>query len=179
MRVPGEIRPVPATAVVHQEGVIALVALAGLVFTERGIVAGLAPIGRLEVGLAVGAACGLVLALLMYLLRAVPALGELEAWQRRLVGHWSRGDAITIAVFSAAAEEALMRALLQPVIGLAAAAALFAVLHVVPDRRLWPWPVMAFGMGLVFGALSRWWGYPAAAAAHAAVNLVGLIRLRA
>ena len=179
MRVPGEIRPVSPTAVVHQEGVIALLALGGLALTEAGPVGGLAPVGRPALGLALGAGLGLLLAAVMWWLRAVPALRELEAWQRRLVGAWSTGDAVLIALVSGVAEEALMRALLQPIVGLVAAAALFAVLHVVPDRRLWPWPVMAFGMGLAFGALYRVGGFPAAATAHATVNLVGLLRLRA
>jgi len=95
-----------------------------------------------------------------------------------MVASWRVADALAVALLSGLAEEALMRALLQPIVGLVAAAALFAVLHIVPDRRLWPWPVMAFGMGLVFGLLFERWGYPAAAAAHAAVNAVGLIRLQ-
>jgi len=53
------------------------------------------------------------------------------------------------ALLSGLAEEALLRALLQPVIGLVPAALLFAVLHLVPDRRLWMWPVIALGLGLV------------------------------
>lgn len=177
MRVPGEVDSVRPTLVLHQEGVIAVVALVGLAFTERGPLGGLAPVGRWEVGLGAGALIGLLLAGAMWLLRLVPALAELESFQRRLVGAWSPGDAVAIAVLSGAAEEALIRALLQPVLGLVAAAALFALLHLVPDRRLWPWPVMAFGMGLGFGALFERWGWPAAAAAHTTVNLVGLLRL--
>ena len=64
-----------------------------------------------------------------------------------MVEGWSAGDALAVAVFSGLAEEALIRALLQPLIGLVPAAAVFAVLHLVPDRRLWMWPVMALLLG--------------------------------
>lgn len=36
---------------------------------------------------------------------------------------------------------------------------------------------MAFALGVALGVIFRHWGYPAAAAAHAAVNAVGLLRL--
>lgn len=39
-------------------------------------------------------------------------------------------------------------------------------------------PFGAFAMGLAFGLLFRRAGYPACAAAHVVVNLVGLLRLR-
>jgi hypothetical protein len=55
---------------------------------------------------------------------------------------------------------------------------LFSILHVVPDRRLWLWPVLAFVMGLVFGGLFGVLGFPAAAAAHVAMNGLSLARLR-
>ncbi len=180
MPAPGPLDPrtVGATAVAHQEGVIGLLALLGLSLTEGGAAAALHPSGSWVAAIGIGLVCGLPLAGVMWLLRVIPALAELEAWQRRMVASWRVADALAVALLSGLAEEALMRALLQPIVGLVAAAALFAVLHIVPDRRLWPWPVMAFGMGLVFGLLFDRWGYPAAAAAHAAVNAVGLIRLQ-
>jgi membrane protease YdiL (CAAX protease family) len=52
------------------------------------------------------------------------------------------------------------------------------VLHVGPSRRLWAWPVLALAMGLAFGVVYSRVGYPGCAAAHIAVNLVGLLRLR-
>jgi len=79
---------------------------------------------------------------------------------------------------SGIAEEALLRALLQPVIGLVPAALLFAVLHLVPDRRLWMWPAIALVLGLVLGVIFSRFGYPAAATAHCAINLLALLRLR-
>ena len=85
---------------------------------------------------------------------------------------------VAVAVFSGVAEEALIRALLQPIIGLLPAAAVFAVLHVVPDRRLWIWPLMALSLGLVIGGAFSKWGYPAAAAVHVVINGLSLARFR-
>ncbi|MGD8441468.1 MAG: CPBP family glutamic-type intramembrane protease, partial [Holophagae bacterium] len=74
-------------------------------------------------------------------------------------------------------EEALIRALLQPILGLVPAAAVFAVLHVVPDRRLWFWPLFALAAGILLGVLFDAFGYPAAATAHVVINLTALLRL--
>jgi hypothetical protein len=53
----------------------------------------------------------------------------------------------------------------------------FALLHIVPDRRLWFWPFFALGAGIVFGLVFDGFGYPAAAIAHVVVNSVALLRL--
>lgn len=167
-----------AEALVHQEGVLALVAVIGLSFGEKPILDALSPTGPLIESLAVGAAAAGVSVVVLWLLRGVPPLERLEQWQRGVVTRWSTTDAVSVALISGVAEEALLRALLQPVIGLAPAAALFAVLHIVPDRTLWMWPVFAFASGLLLGVLFQWHGYPAAATAHILINLVALVRLR-
>lgn len=171
-------RMIPATALIHQEGVIAVIALVGLSFGSAGIVPALASRGPVASALLFGAGAGVALFLLMWLFRTVGPLRDLEAWQRKMVTGWSAGDAVTVAVFSGLAEEALIRALLQPVVGLVPAAAIFAVLHVVPDRKLWAWPVMALLLGLVLGWVFERWGYPAAAIAHIVINALSLVRMR-
>jgi hypothetical protein len=170
--------PLSPVLIAHQEGVVGVVALAGLALRPQGPVAALAPTGPLPVALGVGSAVGLGLAGLMWMARWLPALHELEAFQRELVGGWKVSEAIGVAVLSGAAEEALVRALLQPMVGLWLAALAFAVLHIVPDRRVWMWPLLAFALGLVFGLLYEGWGYPACAIGHVVVNAVGLLRLR-
>jgi membrane protease YdiL (CAAX protease family) len=95
-----------------------------------------------------------------------------------MVRGWSPTDAIAVAVFSGLAEEALVRALLQPLIGLVPAAILFAALHFMPDRRLWLWPLLALLLGMMLGGLYELGGYPAAAAAHVTINAVSLCRLQ-
>ncbi len=169
---------VPPRAIVHQEGVLAVLALIGLGLRDGSPLHGLLPAGNPWIGLAAGSVAGVLLALVGLGARWTRAGRHLEKLQRELVGHWSAGDAVAVALLSGLAEEALIRALLQPFLGLVPAALLFALLHIVPDRRAWMWPVVAFGFGMVLGLLFARWGYPAAAAAHVTVNLVGLLRLR-
>ena len=171
-------RSIPAVVLIHQEGVIGVIALVGLSFRPEGLVATLSPRGHAATALAIGFGAGFLCAALFWVLRHLPALAALEAWQRHMVKGWSVTDAAAVAVFSGLAEEALIRALLQPVIGLLPAALLFAVLHLVPDRRLWLWPVAALLLGIVLGGVFERGGYPAAAAAHIAINAFALLRLQ-
>lgn len=154
-----------------------MIALVGLTLREPGVLAGLAPRGTAAYSVSVGVATGAAAAGLLWLLRRFPPLAQLEKWQRAMVRGWTATDAMAVAVFSGLAEEALIRALLQPIIGLFPAALLFAVLHLVPDRRLWLWPVLALVLGLVLGAAFTMAGYPAAAAAHLLINALAFVRL--
>ena len=172
------VRAIPAVAIIHQEGVIGVIALIGLSLREEGLLGGLAPRGSLAAGVFGGLAAGVVCAAALWAVRRLPALVDLEAWQGQMVRNWSTTDAIAVSVFSGLAEEALIRALLQPIIGLLPAALLFAALHVVPDRRLWLWPVLACALGAGLGMIFEIGGYPAAAAAHVAINAFALIRLQ-
>jgi membrane protease YdiL (CAAX protease family) len=158
--------------------VLTLVALVGLALTDRGIPAAFAAQGDLLRALLVGSSAGALCVAVLWLIRRLPSLRVLEDWQREVVGRWTATDAVLVALFSGIAEEALLRAFLQPVIGLVPAAVLFAALHVVPDRRLWSWPVFALASGLLLGVLFERFGYPAAAAAHVVINLAALLRLR-
>ncbi len=170
--------PIRATALLHQEGVLAVVAAVGLFFRGQGPMTALLPRTSWVESLGAGVITGGAALALMGVLLSVPVVKDLERWQAGMVQGWSFFDAVAVAVFSGLAEEALIRALLQPWIGLVAAAVLFALLHIVPDRRLWVWPVIALVLGLVFGLVFERWGYPAAAAAHIVVNMVSLLRLR-
>ena len=172
---PPKIRPV---ALIHQEGVLALIAVIGLSFGERDLFQAFAPKTTLLGSIVAGVTAGIACVGLLWLLRKVPALERLERWQGGVVSGWTATDAVAVALVSGLAEEALLRAFLQPVIGLVPAAVLFAVLHLVPERELWFWPVFALLSGLVLGGLFEVWGYPAAAAAHIMINGVALLRLR-
>jgi len=171
-------RAISAVAIIHQEGVIGVIALVGLSLRPEGVLGGLAPRGSLATGVVTGVVAGALCAAGLWALRRLPALADLEAWQQRMARNWTATDAAAVAAFSGLAEEALIRALLQPVIGLLPAALLFAVLHVVPDRRLWLWPVLACALGVGLGMIFEFGGYPAAAAAHIAINAFALLRLR-
>ncbi|MBI5508553.1 MAG: CPBP family intramembrane metalloprotease [Deltaproteobacteria bacterium] len=98
---------------------------------------------------------------------------HLEAELRALVGPLGAREAL--ALLSAAGEEALFRGVLQQVLGLWIAAALFGILHLGPSARLLPWGAMAFVAGLIFGALFL--GLHSLVApfvAHATVNYLNL-----
>ena len=171
-------RAIPAVAIIHQEGVIGIIALVGLSLRSEGVLGGLASRGSLATGVFTGVVAGVLCAAGLWALRRIPPLAALEGWQQRMVRNWTVTDAAAVAVFSGLAEEALIRALLQPIIGLLPAALLFAVLHVVPDRRLWMWPVLACALGVGLGVIFELGGYPAAAAAHIAINAFALLRLQ-
>lgn len=170
--------PIRAVALVHQEGLLAVLAVVGLSFRGKGVLGALSARGTLLESLAMGLVAGFVCVGLLWAIRRLPPLERLETWQRGVVAQWSTTDAVMVALISGLAEEALLRAFLQPIIGLFAAAALFAVLHLVPDRALWFWPLFALVCGLMLGGLFEVWGYPASAAAHIVINTVALVRLR-
>jgi len=171
---------IPARLVAHQEGVLALVAVVGLCFRSQGPLVWLEPRGGplgLATGIGAGLAAGLAVSLALWMVRNAPAVARLEQWLACALRAWTPADGLAVAVISGLAEEALFRALLQPMVGLLPAALLFGVLHAYPDRRLWFWPLMALAVGCVFGALYQRFGFPAAAAAHAVLNAVSLLRL--
>ncbi len=171
-------RSIPAVVIIHQEGAIALFALIGLSLRGDGVLAGLAPPASLVSAVFGGVAIGVGSFVILWVLRGLRPAADLESWQRHMVQGWSITDALAVALFSGLAEEALIRALLQPLLGLWPAALLFAALHFIPDRRLWLWPILALVLGLVLGWAFVLWGYPAAAAAHITVNVLSLLRLR-
>lgn len=171
-------RVIPAVVLIHQEGVVAVVALIGLSLSANGVWGGLAARGSLAMAAIAGTLAGIGAFLVLWVIRGLQPLRALEGWQRDMVRGWTVTDAAAVAVFSGLAEEALVRALLQPLIGLVPAAAVFAVLHLVPDRRLWVWPILALILGIVLGGVYELGGFPAAAAAHVTINALSLIRLR-
>ena len=173
---PPAVRPIH---LLHQEGILGLVAIVGLAVRDNGApLAGLEPAGPLWLSVGVGLAAAAAASLLLLAVRRLPALLRLERFQARLVRGWTISDALAVALLSGLAEEALLRALVQPLLGLFPAAILFALLHLVPDARLWMWPVIALVLGVVLGLLFDGFGYPAAAAGHVLINAFALLRLR-
>ena len=175
-----ELAPPPnirAVSVIHQEGVLGILALVGLAYREPGPVASLLPHQGWLPAVAVGGGLAAASLLLLAAAHRIPAVRSLERWQVGMVRRWSMADVVAVAVMSGLCEEALLRALAVPWFGVLPSAALFAALHFVPDRRLWAWPVIAFLVGLALGWAFVLYGYPAAATAHVAINLVSLVRL--
>jgi membrane protease YdiL (CAAX protease family) len=173
-----EVRGVRPALLLHQEGALGVVAIVGLAWRDGLSLEGLSPVASTWMSVAYGLVGGVASCLVLFSMRRLPPVRRLERFQHRLVREWSLVDAVSVALFSGLAEEALVRALLQPVVGLLPAALLFSLLHVVPDRRLWMWPALALVLGVVLGALFELGGYPAAAAAHVVINLCALVRLR-
>ncbi len=68
----------------------------------------------LGAGLLTGGVC----LILLFALLLIPSVKELERWQAGMVQGWTVIDAVAVAIFSGLAEEALIRVLLQPWIGL-------------------------------------------------------------
>lgn len=94
---------------------------------------------------------------------------------RALLGDVSSREILILAAASSIGEEVLFRGALQPWIGLAPQAALFALLHVGPSRRFLPWTLWALIMGLAFGAMVELTGdLGGAIVAHFAINFLNL-----
>ena len=94
---------------------------------------------------------------------------------RVLVGPLNRREALVLAVASGIGEEALFRGVLQGAVGIWLASAIFATLHVGPNRRFFAWTAMAFVAGLLFGLLAQATGaLVAPIAAHVTVNYLNL-----
>ncbi len=88
------------------------------------------------------------------------------------------GQALLLALVSALGEEALFRGAALPTLGLWWSSALFGAAHVPVRRALWPWPFMAFGMGLVFGWIYlRFGDLTGPILAHATINFLNLRHL--
>lgn len=85
---------------------------------------------------------------------------------------------VSLALMSALVEEWFFRGILVAHFGTISSALFFGLCHLIPSARLWSWSLIAFGMGLVLGALyaatqSLWlcvW-------IHALLNAAGLFYL--
>jgi hypothetical protein len=92
-----------------------------------------------------------------------------------VVHELSSREILLLATASSIGEELLFRGALLPILDAVPAAALFALLHVRPDRRFLPWTAMSFLFGLGMGHLYLSLGdLGAPIAAHFTVNLLNL-----
>ncbi len=84
--------------------------------------------------------------------------------------------ALWLALISGSAEEVLFRGALWPHLGLAGTTLLFGLVHVIPRRAFWTYPLFALLAGLLFGLLREGTGsvWPPALA-HAVLNGVNLV----
>lgn len=97
-----------------------------------------------------------------------------------MLGGFARRDAFMMASMSALGEELLFRGVIQssfpdPFFGVVLTAGIFAALHVGPSKTFLPWTVMAFVVGLMFGALALLTGdLLAPIVAHGVINFLNL-----
>jgi len=162
--------------------VMLLIALSAMAL--RGQLASvLPPLALRPWATAVGLGLGVGLAtvgLSRLLSRAFRWARSLEDEFRGVLGNMDGRQVLFVATFSAIAEESLFRGLLQPLLGLWIAAAIFGVLHVGPSLRFVPWTVMAFVAGIVFGLMFGWTGnLMAPIIAHFLINYINLRHLTA
>lgn len=88
-------------------------------------------------------------------------------------GELPRGEALLTACLGGIGEETFFRGLLQPAVGVVLAAIIFALLHIGPTTRHFPWTLMALVAGLLFGCLFVWTGsLLVPILAHATVNFL-------
>jgi membrane protease YdiL (CAAX protease family) len=71
----------------------------------------------------------------------------------RLLGALNGREVLVLALLSGFAEELLFRGALWPALGLAGTTVLFAIVHIIPTRALWVYPLFAGVAGLLLGLL--------------------------
>lgn len=109
----------------------------------------------------------------------LPGARALEKVIAETIGPLSTAEVITLASLSGFAEEVFFRGAVQSQWGILPATVLFALLHIGPGREFRLWTLFALVAGAALGALMIWRGnLLAPAAAHFAVNVVGLLRLQ-
>lgn len=130
-------------------------------------------LGGLGVGLA-------LVALTRVGARSWPPMTRMADGLGELLGPVSWTYALALALVSGVAEELLFRGALWPDLGLVGTTLLFALVHVLPRRSLWLYPVFALLAGLLLGLVregteSLW----PPIIAHVAVNALNLAWLGA
>lgn len=126
-----------------------------------------------------GLAAGLALLLSTWLAEWLwPRFAALATTMAEMVGPVTWQQALVLAILSGVGEEALFRGPLQAATGPLLATLLFAGLHGLGNRRLWPWPLFALLAGAVFAWLAWQFHSPwPGCLAHVVVNAVNLRRL--
>ena len=156
-------------------GIVALFALGYALFSGSiGSLFGekMPNVGNLLGGIGVGVA---IVALTRVGVRTWPAIERAAREFSQMLGPLRRGDAVILAVLSGFAEELLFRGALWSSLGLLGTTCLFALVHVIPKRALWGYPLFALLAGLLLGLLREGTGSVIPPMlAHIVVNAINL-----
>jgi membrane protease YdiL (CAAX protease family) len=132
----------------------------------------------LDLGLG-AAAGGLLLGAWALSTRLSDGARRVEAELAALVAELSAGQALSLALISALAEEIAFRGALQSWLGWLPAAILFGLAHLGPGRHFRWWTLWALAAGTLLGLLVAARGtLGGAVVAHLLVNAIQLSRLR-
>lgn len=166
-------------------GIVTLFAFGYALFDRMGGDGSTEPflgLGLPSIGLALGGiGVGLVVVALVHVGRR--ALNAVEIGAKalaRVIGPISKKEAVYLAAMSAVGEELLFRGALWEHLGLLGTTFLFGLVHIIPRRNLWGYPLFALVAGLLLGLLRESSGsvFPAILA-HFVINALNLAWLGA
>jgi len=162
-------------------GVLTIVGVSGMLWRDHLEALWAPDVLTTTYHLAVGVLSGLGLVALSRLSeKYFESVANLTQGFADMLGSFSARDSLVVALVSGIGEEIFFRGFLQGWIGIWWASALFALLHIGPDRRFASWPVLAFLASLLFGVLLEHTGTVlASAVAHVLVNYVNLRHIHA
>ena len=104
--------------------------------------------------LASGIGLGLIVVGVVHIgLRMLPAVEDASRHFARILGPLTWREALLLAAFSSIAEELLFRGALWPHLGWIGTSFLFALVHILPKKALWGYPLFALFAGVLFSIL--------------------------
>lgn len=86
-------------------------------------------------------------------MRALPSVRRSSRTLAGILGPLTWKQALALAVFSGVGEEVLFRGALWPHLDLLGTTFLFGLVHIIPRKDLWGYPLFALGAGLLLGLL--------------------------
>ncbi|MFM8978992.1 MAG: lysostaphin resistance A-like protein [Planctomycetia bacterium] len=156
-------------------GLVALFALGYALFSGQpgALVGERLPSGAMLAG---GLGAGLLLVLLAQVATRVwGAFAATREMLVRMLGPLGVRDALLLALLSGVAEELLFRGALWPHLGLVGTSLLFGLMHLIPHRALWSYPLFATAAGFLLGLLrSESGSVLPPVIAHVTVNAINL-----